>query len=65
MQNFIVLGIIPGTNFQTTFDFWLGAGAVLFSLPLLLRLYHKRHVLHAYLAGRKINHFILHYRLPV
>lgn len=24
MQNFIVLGIIPGTNIQTDLNFWLG-----------------------------------------
>jgi hypothetical protein len=40
MQNFIVLGIIPGTNIQTTFSFWLWvAGTLLFaaSLPQLTR----------------------------
>jgi hypothetical protein len=28
MQNFIVLGIIPGTNIQTNFGFWIGMAAV-------------------------------------
>lgn len=43
MQNFIVLGIVPGTNFQTTFSFWLAVSLVLGSLPVAIRVWRKRH----------------------
>jgi hypothetical protein len=41
MQSFIVLGIIPGTDFQTTFNFWVGVAAsfvLLLSLRRILRM---------------------------
>lgn len=58
MQNFIVLGIIPGTHFQITFDLWLGVGFVLLSAPLAGRLARKRQVLQAYLIARRIARLI-------
>jgi hypothetical protein len=63
MQSFIVLGIIPGINYQTTFDFWLYTALVLFCLPTAFWLAKKRHVLRAYFAARKINRFINQFQL--
>lgn len=40
MQSFIVLGLIPGTHIQITFQMWIGifvAFIILVSLPMLLR----------------------------
>jgi len=45
MQDFIVLGIIPGTEYQTTFTFWVAVSAVIIAIPLLIRLWRKRFVL--------------------
>lgn len=55
MQNFIVLGIIPGTNIQTTFSFWLGVAGVLLlvaAMPHIIRIAQAlyRMVLHVRLA---------------
>jgi hypothetical protein len=38
MYTFLVLGIIPGTTFQITFQLWLDAVAGLMTLGLLIRL---------------------------
>jgi hypothetical protein len=38
MQSFIVLGIIPGTNIQTTLNFWLAVTALLVLLIFRRRL---------------------------
>jgi hypothetical protein len=38
MQNFIVLGIIPGTDYQTTFTFWLVVAAIVLGLLSLPRI---------------------------
>ncbi len=35
MQNFIVLGLVPGTQIQLTFTFWVIIASVVFGLPLL------------------------------
>lgn len=46
MQTFIVLGLVPGTNIQTTFNFWMWViGVLLFmlALPHLLLLAEKIH----------------------
>ncbi|HSX15757.1 MAG TPA: hypothetical protein VLF40_03115 [Candidatus Saccharimonadales bacterium] len=64
MQNFIVLGIVPGTNVQTTFSFWLAVGGTLVALPVLRQLWRKRHVLVAYLRARKVAKLIGRLQLP-
>ncbi|TAH35395.1 hypothetical protein EYC59_02350 [Candidatus Saccharibacteria bacterium] len=42
MQNFIVLGLVPGTHIQLTFTFWLVVSAlfitILFGVFILARL---------------------------
>ncbi len=54
MQNFIVLGIIPGTDIQTTFTFWLMVAigfCALVSLPFVFG------------AVRRLRAFIVAYRI--
>jgi hypothetical protein len=41
MQNFIVLGLIPGTDVQITFEMWLIGAASLLFIITLLGLRHK------------------------
>ena len=41
MQNFIVLGLIPGTDIQITFEMWLISAASLLFLILLLGFWHR------------------------
>lgn len=38
MQNFLVLGIVPGTQYQITFTAWLALVATLLSGYLFLRM---------------------------
>ncbi len=35
MQNFIVLGLVPGTHIQLTFTFWLIVSSIVIGLPTL------------------------------
>jgi hypothetical protein len=59
MQNFIVLGIIPGTNYQTTFAFWLGLSVALLLLPMLRRLWRKRHIISSHTRFRKVAQLLI------
>lgn len=63
MQNFIVLGIVPGTNFQTTFTFWMAIAVALFALyniPRLIRVVQRlRRAFAAYRIAHTINQFDL------
>jgi len=65
MQSFIVLGIVPGTNFELTFNFWLYAAMLLLSLRFLQ--YAKRHRtdLHALSMAQQLAHFIRQYQFQV
>jgi len=60
MQSFIVLGIIPGTNIQTTLNFWIVVGILLGILACRtqLKLIYSR--LQAYLVVRAMAHAIDH-----
>lgn len=54
MQNFIVLGYIPGTNYQTTFAFWIYVDLVICALvfsPQLLA------------AVKRMNRYTLYWRV--
>jgi len=61
MQNFIVLGIVPGTNLQLTFDFWLYTAVVLLIVPLMASLWRRRSSLRNYLAALLIARTINQY----
>lgn len=54
MQNFIVLGLVPGTQIQLTFIFWLGIAAAFFSLLMLVHVWGKRDELRQKRAVRQI-----------
>lgn len=63
MQNFIVLGIIPGTDYQTSLTFWLIISALILSLIFLPQLYFGLEQLRRYLTIRKIARTINHFDL--
>lgn len=65
MQSFIVLGIIPGTNIQTTLNFWVGVAFLLAVYILRGRLWAARSHLRLYLAVRQIAHTIKHCEFSV
>jgi hypothetical protein len=61
MQSFIVLGIVPGTNYQVNFMFWVYVVLGLFvAMPLISRVARKRHIVRARLAARKIEDYLSH-----
>ncbi len=63
MQNFIVLGIIPGTNYQTTFSFWLTVTISFVAILYIPRYAAMFRHLRTYLAARKIARTIDHFDL--
>ena len=42
MQNFIVLGFIPGTDIQITFTMWLISALSILFVSLLVGVWHSR-----------------------
>lgn len=54
MQSFIVLGIVPGTNFQTTFNFWLTVAAILLVFVMRGPIVNARRVTQRHLAMWRI-----------
>jgi len=65
MQNFIVLGIIPGTNFEATFNFWLSLAILLASLPFVRSAWRQRSKLHVYIVALRLARFIDQYQFQV
>lgn len=63
MQSFIVLGLVPGTNIQLNFNFWLAATIVLMSMPAVRALWHRRDLLHTYLIALHISRVIARHQL--
>lgn len=60
MQNFIVLGLIPGTDLQFNFETWLMICAGLAALFILFRL---RHSIRALVLGWYVAYLIKHHEL--
>lgn len=60
MQNFIVLGIIPGTNIQTNLNFWLLVAVGLVGFILRLHILAGLERLQRYLVIRRIARTINH-----
>jgi hypothetical protein len=58
MQNFIVLGIIPGTDYQTTFSFWMTVAFLFVALLYMPRYAAIVRRVRMYVAMRKIAHTI-------
>lgn len=54
MQNFIVLGLVPGTNFQITFAYWLNVILAIVGLLALRSAWRRRTAIHLFLAGLQI-----------
>ena len=63
MQDFIVLGIIPGTDYQLTFTFWLAVAGTLVVLPVLVRLWRRRYAFAAILLSLYVARLISRRRL--
>lgn len=61
MQSFIVLGIIPGTNIQTTLNFWITVAIVLTVLASYGRLNASRKWLRRHFAMHQIAYTIENY----
>jgi hypothetical protein len=64
MQSFIVLGIIPGTSIQLTFNFWLYIAILLVCLPFLKALWQQRNTVRVYIVAIQISRTIDRYQLP-
>ena len=64
MQTFIVLGIIPGTTIQLTFNFWLSVAILLVIIPFLRSLWRHRGSLQIYITALLIARVIARYQLP-
>jgi len=63
MQSFIVLGIIPGTSVQLTFNFWLSVAILTVCLPLLRSMWRRRTSLRAYVVAFQISRVINQYQV--
>jgi hypothetical protein len=64
MQSFIVLGIVPGTSFQLTFNFWLYVAILLAASPILRASWRRRNKLREYAVALTLARFIDRYQLP-
>lgn len=63
MQSFIVLGIIPGTNFQLNFTFWISTWIMLLCLPIVRKMWRGRTHLLTLFAAVRIARVIGQYQL--
>lgn len=63
MQDFIVLGIIPGTSIQITFNYWLYAAISLLVLSLLKTVRRRRGAIHGYIVALLIARVIARYQV--
>lgn len=63
MQSFIVLGIVPGTDFQLTFNFWLNIAILLAVSPMLRAAWRRRGKLREVVVAVKLARFIDQYQL--
>jgi hypothetical protein len=63
MQDFIVLGIIPGTSIQITFNFWMYIGISLLTVQGMRALWRRRYAIRAYIAAVLISRIIARYQI--
>jgi len=63
MQDFIVLGIIPGTSIQITFNYWLYAAISLLALSLLKAVWRRRSSIREYIVALLISRVIARYQV--
>jgi len=62
MQNFIVLGLVPGTDIQFTFGSWL---VLCLSLAALLLVFWLRHHIRAFVLSWYVAHLIRRHKLTL
>ena len=58
MQNFLVLGYIPGTQIQITFGLWLQFVATILLVSALYRAYRHRRGLAVFILSLYVRHII-------
>ena len=63
MQSFIVLGIIPGTQVQLNFTFWISVSIGFFTFLLLSSLWSKRQAFRIRLISHQIARAIDNFEL--
>ncbi len=63
MQSFIVLGIIPGTQIQLNFTFWISVSIGFFTFLLVSRLWSNRQAFQIRLVSRQIARAIDNFEL--
>jgi hypothetical protein len=64
MQSFIVLGLVPGTNIQLNFNFWLYVTVLLLITPVLRTVWRRRDVARSYIIALIISRVIARYQVP-
>ncbi len=65
MQSFIVLGIIPGTNLELTFNYWVYTAALLVGMRLTQYAWQHRAAVRVWLVARQLANFIDRYQFQV
>lgn len=63
MQTLLVLGLIPGTHIQITFQGWLDLMEALVFLLALRRLWQHRNTIYIYFTCRQIARLINQYQV--
>lgn len=58
MQNFFVLGLVPGTTIQITFTLWLSTVLLLGSTPFLIYAWRRRASVYNYAIALEFARFI-------
>jgi hypothetical protein len=64
MQNFFVLGLIPGTTIQITFTLWFSTVVLVASTPFLTYAWHRRARVYNYTIALELARFIDRFQLP-
>lgn len=64
MEELLVLGQIPFTNIQISFNAWLTIVAIGMLLLIVFNMIHaKSAAIHAYILSQKVSHLLTHHRL--
>ena len=63
MQSFIVLGLIPGTNVELNFSFWITVWMGLICLPILRATWRRRGLLRELIVALQVSWFIDQYQV--
>jgi hypothetical protein len=63
MQSFIVLGIIPGTNIELNFSFWVMVWLGLVCTPAVRALWRRRGLLHEGIVALQIGWFTIRHQV--